>query len=252
VERIYTMIGTIEQNKNTLPLTIEAAVAEGFERKFKRVIYLDGSAVFNPGSWYAQGFFASRALEGCEGNSLCVLKKNALESPFYLSEDADKYFIRVWRPVEPWQQFAGLQATIMHIPSNPRFYVVSPCFAVAKVWKTTYDGRDTIFIHLEKVDVGDASNYCYADTNLINQYTAIWAIADFLDFMPWTRFLSTIGLAQKAVDVTGEIIGIADPVTMIQGILEGAVSWPGSPWKPLGWNEMVEAEKNVPPKEFEK
>lgn len=247
------MIGTIEQNKNTLPMTFKAAVAEGFEKKFKRIIYLDGSAIFNPGSWYAQEFLASRSLARCEGNSVCILSKNVLETPFYLNETANKYFIRVWRPVEAWKQWAGLQAALMHVPEHPRFYVVSPCFATAKVWKTIYKGEPTIFILPEKADLGDsASNYCYADTNLVNQYTAVWAISDFLDFMPWTRFLKTIGLAEKAAEAVGKTIGIADPVTLIQGIVEGAISWPGYPWTSLTIEEMQKFAGNVTIKELQR
>jgi hypothetical protein len=265
LKELGLMLGTVEQNKNSLPLTYESIGVEGVKANFKKVVYLDVSSIANPGSWYAQGFFATRALEGCQGNSICLLAKNSPETPLYLNKEADSYDIRVWRPVEMWQQFAGLQAAIMHVPSNPRFYVVSPCFAIAKVWKTTYDGVDTIFVLPEKIETENSSNYCYADSDLINQYTAIWAISDILDFMPWSRALSALGLSadlgekafkigSKTVSTVGglvdEIVGIADPATLLQGILEGVVSWPGAPWSPLAYDQMVTAQQNVPKGQF--
>ena len=246
MKEVELMIGTIEQNKNVLPVTKKSIVMQGVEANVKKVVYLDVTAIANPGSWYAKGIFASRALEGCEGNSICLLSKNDLESPLYLEASADRFDIKIWRPVAVWQQFAGLQAALMQVPSNPRFYVVSPCFALAKVWKTNYEGTDTIFILPEKVETNGSSNYCYADSDLINQYTAIWAISDILDFMPWSSFLGFLKIPAKAVSVVDSVVGIADPATLLQGILEGAISWPGSPWTPLNYQGMIDAQQNVP------
>lgn len=246
LKELGLMMGTIEQNKNTLPVSFKSAVLEGAKRDIKKAVYLDVTAIANPGSWYAQGFFASRTLEGCQGNSICTLAKNNLEAPLYLDEAAEKFDIKLWRPVNPLQQVAGLQALIMHVPTNPRFYVVSPCFAYAKVWKTEYEGTDTIFILPEKMETEGASNYCYADSDLINQYTIVWAVTDLLDFMPWSSFLGVLKLAKPVTQVVDKIVGTADPATLLQGILESAISWPGYPWQPLGYQEMVEAQQNAP------
>ncbi len=239
------LIGVLEQNTATFPVTFKAAAANGIKKEFKKVVYLDGSALINPAGWYAQPFFIGSILSHCGGNSICLLNKNNLETPFYLNKSADKFFIRVWRPVEAWKQWAGIQAAIMHVPQHPRFYVVSPCFAIAKVWKTIYNGEPTIFIYPEKKETPGSSNYCYADSNLINQYVAIWAISDILSFMPWSSFLGKLGLAEKLTKTVDKIIGIADPVTLAQGILEGAISWPGYPFAPLTYEDIVRATPSV-------
>jgi len=250
IKELGLLLGTLEQNKGVMPVKFKSTVIQGAVADVKKAVYLDVTAIANPGSWYAQGLLATRALEGCQGNSICTLRKSALETPLYLDEEAQNFDIKLWRPVELWQQLAGLQAIIMHVPPHPRFYVVSPCFAIAKVWKTKYEGVDTIFILPEKVETNDSSNYCYADSDLINQYVAIWAITDFLDFMPWSRFLSILKFAKPVTEVVDKIVGTADPATLLQGILESVVSWPGAPWAPLGYQEMLAAQQNVPKTEL--
>lgn len=203
------------------------------------MIYLDGPQnMLNPDSFYARAFFVNQLTKGCQGNSICVYSYGAMsENPIYLNETAKNFKVRVWRPVETWEQYAGWQAILQRIPSNPRFYVVSPCFANAKVWKTSYNGEPTIFVYPEKVDVGDnASNYCYADTNLVNQYVATWAISDTL------TVLTTIigfGGAEGAMELVSEVVNTADPVTVTQSVIEGAISWPSWPFKPLTWETIA-------------
>jgi len=255
-EELGVFLGFLEQNTATLPSTYGSAIMTGSKREIKKLLFLDALSVINPSGWYAKGWASAVATQQCEGNSICVLSHEAkLETPTYLSEQADKFMVRVWRPVEPVQQYAGIQAALMHVPEHPRFYVVSPCFAVAKVWKTVYNGQDTIFVKPDKCTIASnetsgeplASNYCYADTNLVNSYTLIWATSDLLSFLPYEKIFEAVGLPAKTITKlagTGEEKGILnkyDPATVIQAVLEAAVSWPGYPWKQLDYQTMQQS-----------
>jgi CMP-N-acetylneuraminic acid synthetase len=156
-----------------------------------------------------------------------------MEQPIYLSEEAQRFSgnIRVWRPISPLQQIAGFQAALQHIPSHPRFYVVSPCHATAKIWKTVYDGSDTVFVYPQKIDTqGEAANYCYADNKLINAYTTIWFVGDVLTAVE-TVFSGGTSLFAKVWKIT-------DPVTVGQILAEAAISWPGMPYETLDFKIM--------------
>ena len=248
-------LGFIEQNKGTLSIKVRTpagVAADYFKTQAKKMIYLDGPQnILNPASFYARAIFESLSTVDCKGNSICVYSHAAMmEAPFYLNETADKYFIRVWRPVQVWQQWAGWQAALKHVPPHPRFYVVSPCFANAKIWKTTLDGKPTIFVYPEKIDLGDsASNYCYADINLVNQYTAVWAISDVATVI---TVITGWGAAKGAVAIAKQVINIADPVTLVQGIVEGAISWPTWPFKTLTWEQIAANAGKVGIKEIRK
>jgi hypothetical protein len=255
--QIASFLGFVEQNKEALPTKIvrtrTAIGTDYFKNQAKKMIYLDGPQnILNPASFYARALFANLATAGCEGNSLCTYSHAAImENPLYLSKDADKYFIRVWRPVEAWKQWLGWQAALQHIPENPRFYVVSPCMATAKIWKTTYYGEPTIFVYPEKVDIGDsASNYCYADSNLVNQYTEIWFASDTATLI--TSILPFLKLPKAATELVGKIIGYGDPITLAQGIAEGAISWPSWPFKTLTWEQISANSGKIGIKEIEK
>lgn len=249
--QIANFLGFIEQNKGVLPTKIRTPAAmavDYFKAQGKKMIYLDGPQnILNPTSFYARAIFASLTTTGCQGNSVCVYSHaSMLESPVYLSPTADNYFVRSWRPVSPVAQWAGWQAALQHIPPHPRFYVVSPCFAKAKVWKTNLDGEPTIFVLPEKVDMnGTASNYCYADEGLVNTYTAIWAASDVATIITTLTGVGTVQkalkLPQEAMKLVGQVINIADPVTLAQGIAEGFVSWPGWPFQPLNYTQMIGA-----------
>jgi len=253
--QLASLLGLIEQNKGTLSVNIKTPAgmtADYFKSQAKKMIYLDGPQnILNPASFYARVLFADYSRVGCEGNSICVYSHAAMmEAPFYLNETAKKYFVRVWRPVEGWKQWAGWQAALQHIPPNPRFYVVSPCFATAKIWKTKYNGDPTIFVYPEKVDLGDsASNYCYADEGLINQYTAVWLGSDAATII---TTITGFGVASDAVKLIGKIINIADPVTLAQGIIEGAISWPTWPYKALTYQQIIANSGKVGLKEIKK
>lgn len=239
-EQVGLLVGTLEQNKGEMPMT-----PVGYSKKYvgaevKKIIYLDGPQnIINPDSFWARALFANLAGAGCQGNSICLYSGGAAaESPIYLNETAKNYFIRVWRPVGTLEHIAGWQAALKQVPENPRFYVVSPCLATAKIWKTTYNNQPTIFVYPEKIDLGDnASNYCYADSGLINKYTEIWLGSDTATLL--TTVVPFLDLPEAASDIVGKIVGIGDPVTLAQGMLEGAISWPGWPFKPLTWDVMA-------------
>jgi len=250
-------VGFVEQNKGALPMKIrthKGFAFDYFKAEASKIIYLDGPQnIFNPGGFYAKAIFASLAVAGCEGNSICLVSKNALETPIYLNEEADKYDVRIHRPIEGFdqiKQWAGWQAALMHIPSNPRFHVVSPCFAVAKIWKTTYHNKPTIFVKVEKKGLGgEASNYCYADVGLVNQYVLVWLVSDVLTVIE-TYF--TWGASSGAKEVLKKVTNTGDPVTLTQGIIEGFISWPGHPWQSLSYEKIRKYISNIPFTEFER
>lgn len=239
--QLASFLGFVEQNKNELPeevSTPSGIFADVVKAQGKKMLYLDGPQnVFNPDSFYDQAFLTGLNNAGCEGNSICTYSASTMmEDPLYLSSDSLNYFVRIWRPVNPAEQWAGFQAALMHVPENPRFYVVSPCMATAKIWKTTYNGDPTIFVYPQKVDLGDsASNYCYADSNLINEYTAIWLGSDVTTIV---TTITGIGAAEGAMEIVNKVFATADPGTLAQGIIEGAISWPGWPFKELTWEQI--------------
>jgi hypothetical protein len=254
--QLANFLGFVEQNKGTLPASIRTPAgmaADYFKKQGKKMVYLDGPQnIVNPDSFYARAFFASLGTAGCEGNSICLYSYSAMsESPQYLIKDAQKYFVRVWRPVSIVEQWAGFQAALQHVPENPRFYVVSPCIATAKIWKTTYNGEPTIFVYPEKVDVEDsASNYCYADSNLINSYVGIWAASDAATII--TTVVPFLGIPEEASKLIGKVIGIGDPITLAQGVAEGVISWPGWPFKTLTWEQISANSGKMGIKEIQK
>jgi len=231
LNEIGNLAGFFLQDASTMniPLWKDYPIKEA-----KKLLYLNSRTFFTPSSLISKGIIGSYS-EGCLGNSICLYSHGAqAEKPIYLSEDAMKFSgnIRVWRPISLLQQFAGLQAALEHIPQHPRFYVVSPCHATAKIWKTVYDGRDTIFIYPQKIDTkGEGSNYCYADNELINTYTAIWLTSDVLTLVE-TVFTGGTSLIAK-------VWRAADPVTLGQIFAEAAISWPGMPYKTLDFNVMA-------------
>jgi len=229
------IIGFLEQNTDTLPISVGM---KGIRREVRRLVVIRGSAFVTPTSWIYKGILATQITEGCLGNSICLYDHAAEspESPYYLDESADKFDVRVWRPVNPLYHFAGVEAMMMWVSEHPRFYVVSPCFAIAKIWKTNYIGIDTIFVKPEKVDMkGEASNYCYADEELINQYTAIWFASDVWNII---ESYFTAGTATGVKLLIKSIIKYGDPSNLVEILAEMAVSWPGYPYKSMNYDTM--------------
>ncbi len=242
-------LGLLEQNKDKYPVDWNVKYLQQLVGRGKNIVFYNALNHLNPGSWYAKGFIAQVALKDCPENSVCLVKRGAMETPNILNENATKYFVRTYRPVHDILKIAGVQAVLMQVPSHPRFHVVSPCFGNTKVWKTEYNGEPTIFIEVEKIEIvdkdrdgtPDGSNYCYAYNDLVNQYVAIWGIIDILQYMPWSRVFDflKIGTATKGLRGAFEkVTGDLDPFTALQGLLEGFISWPTGPNLPLDMDTM--------------
>ncbi len=227
------------------------------------MIFIDGTAVIAPNSWLGKGLILTQMTEECTGNSLCLYTQSSqYESPYFLSESATQYNVRVWRPFEEWKKWLGWQAALQHVPEHPRFYVVSPCFAIAKIWKTNVNGDPTIFVKPIKVTMEGRSNYCYADTELINAYTTIWAAEDAATVIE--AVISWGGAAAKKGALKGAKEGLKkiadstlfkwydmlDPASFIAAMAEAAINWPGYPYSSLNYTDMHENVENM--EEFEK
>nr|MBA4405217.1 hypothetical protein [Nanoarchaeum sp.] len=247
--QLRMIVGIYDKDYNAMPIPLEKLFAIKYAKKqFGKMLFIDGTAFVPSNSWIGKGLILGQMTKGCKGNSICLyIHASQYEDPYYLSENATSYTVRVWRPVEVWKQWAGWQAALARIPSHPRFYVVSPCFAVAKVWKTNLEGEPTIFVYPIKVDVEGRSNYCYADTALVNAYTTIWATSDILTI---AETILTLGTSSAKTGLkltlknTLERWGIFDPVTFGQVMAEAAISWPGYPYTDLNYTDMQEGSKN--------
>ena len=251
-KELNLLTGFMEQNPKATTVTSPRIVAgrEVLTSESRKLIYLHGTALINPVSFVQKGLALSELTQGCEYNSICVYSHaTQLESPFFLSAESDKYTVRSWRPVNPLY-YIGIQAALMHVPPHPTFYLAGPCIGQAKIWKVnSYEGHPTVFISMDKFDSGDsASNYCYADIDLVNAYTAIWDASDAATIA--TAVFSGGGtVAAKAGSLSSKAAKAAskgakyafkesDPITLAQAAAEAAISWPGYPWKALGFDEM--------------
>jgi hypothetical protein len=140
---------------------------------------------------------------------------------------------------------AGIEGFLKQVPSHPRFYVVSPCFGMAKIWKTKYNGEKTIFIKIDKFDLNDtASNYCYADENLINTYGEIWFLSTVGQVVESVASWGLKKAAQEAGRMTlsqtfAKTVLNWDPVLLAQSFAEAYISWPGWPFKSLTFESMT-------------
>ncbi len=252
IKRQWGMVlGIMDKNYDALPVDLERLFGIKYAGKqASKMLFIDGTALVAPNSWLAKGLILGEMTEGCRGNSICLyIQGSQAEAPYYMDENATNYTVRVWRPIEPWKQWAGWQAALQHVPAHPRFYVVSPCFAVAKVWKTSLDGQPTIFVHPIKIEMeGGSSNYCYADTDLINAYTTIWAASDAATVIETVMSLGVRGATKGASLVLKNALsgwGLADPTTFFQCIAEGAISWPGYPYTGMNYTDMLESNENT-------
>jgi hypothetical protein len=219
----------------------------------KRPLFFTIKQMVTPTSGLAKGMIL-QSIEGCLGNSICVYSHGALmnpENPYYLSEDAKDFTVKLWRPISPLVSVAGVEGVLMQVPSHPRFYVVSPCFGMAKVWKSTYEGQRTIFIKIDKYDMNDtSSNYCYADEELINQYAAIWFLSTAGDIAQSVSGYSVKKVISQAAkksikNTVAKTFLDIDPVSLLQGFAEAWISWPGWPFKSLTWESMTEQSGNI-------
>jgi hypothetical protein len=90
--------------------------------------------------------------------------------------------------------------------------------------------------------MGDkSSNYCYADEDLINAYTAIWAAEDtatvieaILSFGTSSGKIALKGLAETTFKEWDKL----DPSSFLAAMAEAAISWPGHPYRDLNYTDM--------------
>ena len=122
---------------------------------------------------------------------------------------------------------------------NPNFYVVSPCFAIAKVWKDA--GSDTVFIDVDKTgkcdvsgceqqltDSIDTPNYCYASEEFIwgnndapslavylGEYIFCRATCEAITTTPGSPFCASsckyTSIAQLLIEATGATEAYRNP-----------------------------------------
>jgi len=254
-QQLGMLIGSITKDDSPMPAPLWKKYAG---KQVKKMLFIDGTAFIAPNSWFVKGLILAQMTEKCEGNSVCLyVQATQYESPYYLSEDATEYTVRVWRPFEWWKKFLGWQAALQHVPEHPRLYVVSPCFAVAKVWKTTVNDEPTIFVNPVRVPMEGKSNYCYADTNLVNTYTGIWAAEDIATVLEVV--VSWGGAAAKKAGLKGAEAGfkkvakstlfkwydMLGPASFIAAMAEGAIGWPGFPYSSLSYEDMLENKENT-------
>lgn len=188
---------------------------------------------------------------GCASQSICKLQRGKAEGP---TETATAYLldrkvpssinVKLWRqnPSVGAGEFglaertpAGINTALFStsVTENPRFYVASPCFATAKVWKD--ESKNTVFVSIDKgskcdvsgceqpnlgpykipwlsdipflgqymnIQVGlspvDTPNYCYADKEFI------WGEDDSPSQLSYYAFFgSCVGFCSIATQGTG-------------------------------------------------
>ncbi|MFQ6083902.1 MAG: hypothetical protein ACE5WD_11190 [Candidatus Aminicenantia bacterium] len=106
-------------------------------------------------------------------NSLILVKNVQVKDVIKLDSKVSNLGVRIWRPdpgvnrIPIWIQTGMFRA--LGPDPNPRFYTVSPCFGVAKIWRDS----DDIFISITedegKCKIGEEDcafrSYCYADND---------------------------------------------------------------------------------------
>jgi len=224
---LSTPLITSESSLDKIPRSAKVAATDVWQR-VKRGVFLDLNRIGQTPVYSALNVLQSpynikQALKkesqiqegGCASQSICKLQRGQATGP---TETATAYLldrkvpssitVKLWRQ-NPSIGFGELGAADTRTPAgvntgllvatnsvtvNPRFYVVSPCFAVAKVWKDK--SQDTVFISIDKGNKCDVSgceqpgsafnilnqqiglspidtpNYCYADKEFI------WGVDD--------------------------------------------------------------------------
>ncbi|MFH0929448.1 MAG: hypothetical protein V1818_03775 [Candidatus Aenigmatarchaeota archaeon] len=205
----YIMKNSISDSSlDKFPL-VTNTLSYGWQR-LKRGVYLDlnriggieGAPSLAPYNLVPGAYTAERVVEketeikegGCASNSICRIVKGRAEGP---TETARAYLldrkvpegieVKLWREnpdigvVGSDRTVAGVNTILMSIfppQENPNFYVVSPCFAIAKVWKEGSEGP--VYVEIDKskkcdvsgcnqltTDNVDTPNYCYASEEFV-------------------------------------------------------------------------------------
>ncbi len=94
---------------------------------------------------------------------------------------------------------------------------------------------------------GERSNFCYADSSLVDAYTAIWAVSDAAVvveiLLTWGASSGRIGLSETTTKLVKNTLGkwtTFDPVTIAQAAAEAYISWPGPPYTTLNYTDIEE------------
>jgi len=106
---------------------------------------------------------------GCAPQSICEIRRGVVSGPtetssaFLLDRKVNSSIsVKLWRPKPDWTARVpvGINTALFYtsVSENPRFHVMGPCFATAKVWKK----GDTVFVDIEnqpskKCDVSNCS-----------------------------------------------------------------------------------------------
>jgi hypothetical protein len=178
------IIGFISMPQITNPSALskiprEAKIATSLAyKKLKNGVFLDlnriGQGPLAPYNILLSPYDVKQALKkesqkqegGCASQSICKLQRGKAEGP---TETATAYLldrkvsssisVKLWRPKpDLWSRTpTGINTALFYnsIWENPRFYVASPCFATAKVWKDK--SKNTVFISIDKGKKCDVS-----------------------------------------------------------------------------------------------
>ncbi|MFH1229379.1 MAG: hypothetical protein V1678_03065 [Candidatus Aenigmatarchaeota archaeon] len=155
---------------DTSDSALRSILSYGWKRT-KRGVWLDfnrigqGIAPYNliPGAYAAKTSLqiASEIKEGgCAQNAICRIVRGGVEGPtesasaFTLDRDVPAGLkVQLWRPNPGALDRipAGINTILLKLlgpKENPNFYVVSPCFGMAKVWKN--NNTNTVYVTIEK------------------------------------------------------------------------------------------------------
>jgi hypothetical protein len=156
----------------------------------KRAVFLDmnrvgqglGPVSIAPYNWISSPYSlkeslgrASEIMEGgCAQKSICKIQRGAATGPTetasaYLldREFPDNVQVKLWRPLPGdtasnigGRMPIGISTVLLStsVTRNPTFHVISPCFAVAKIWKSKTGSEETVYVSIEKEKKCDVSN----------------------------------------------------------------------------------------------
>ena len=246
-EEAQYMVDAIRGNYQLRPILRNTGIVGGYVYpRGKRFIMYDAAKMgATPIPWYG----AAQAREQADNmvknintdtsNSLILEKKGiSAESIVQLSSDvANAGGVRIWRknPELADRTPVGVQSTLFaaNIPENPTYYTVSPCFAIAKIWK----GSDHIYVSMtgdapdgSKCKVGDEQcafrSYCYADNDRIwgkgweSGANNLWGEMA----ASWGAYAATWGLCQAVPGMQGNPVCKVAATLVGQGIIVGIAS----------------------------
>jgi hypothetical protein len=150
---------------------LKSLVSYGWKRT-KRGVWLDynriGQSIVSPYNLIPGDYAAKTSLQkasqiqegGCTQNAICRIVRGGVEGPtesassFTLDRDVPSGLkVQLWRPNPGALDRipAGINTILLKMfgpKEDPNFYVVSPCFGMAKVWKN--NNTNTVYVTIEK------------------------------------------------------------------------------------------------------